>query len=88
MQAQSNVAIEVAHEVVAALRDQPVANAVNLPALPADELRALRPWMALAELLGRFVAGLTTAGYEWVEVGYAGGERQQLERGAVARNTH
>ncbi|GAC1434372.1 MAG: phosphoglycerate dehydrogenase [Chloroflexota bacterium] len=72
VQAQSNVAVEVAHEVIAALADQPVANAVNLPALPADELKLLRPWMALADLLGRFVAGLTTAGYESVEIGYAG----------------
>jgi len=67
------VAVEVAHQVVAALRDQPVANAVNLPALPADELEALRPWVGLAETLGRFVAQTTTSGFERVEIGYAGG---------------
>ena len=73
VQAQYNVAVEVAHQVVAALRDQPVANAVNLPALPADELEALRPWVGLAETLGRFVAQMTTSGFERVEIGYAGG---------------
>ena len=44
--------------------------------------------MALAELLGRFVAGLTTSGYERVEIGYAGGlaERDPMRAGEELDN--
>ncbi|MBI5831669.1 MAG: phosphoglycerate dehydrogenase [Armatimonadetes bacterium] len=58
-EAQENVATDVAQQVQTALRGEPVHGAVNLPQLEAEEHRRLKPYMALAEQLGRFLAQLS-----------------------------
>ncbi len=55
-EAQVNVAREVAEQVVRALRGEPVPSAVNVPPIDPETYRQLKPYLELAEKLGRFQA--------------------------------
>jgi len=52
-EAQLNVGMTVAEQMVAGLNGDIVTNALNLPTLHREELKALRPFIDLAEKLGR-----------------------------------
>ena len=54
-EAQVNVAIQVAEQMSDYLLLGGVTNAVNMPSLSAEEAPRLRPYMALAEKLGRLI---------------------------------
>jgi D-3-phosphoglycerate dehydrogenase len=54
-EAQVNVAIQVAEQMSDFLLLGGVANAINMPSLSAEEAPRLKPYMALAEKLGRLV---------------------------------
>ena len=71
-EAQENVAISVAKQVVAYLTEGVVGHAVNLPALGAEALERIGPHLDLAERLGDFLAQLTGGGLQAVEVIYGG----------------
>lgn len=72
-EAQENVAVDVARQVLAAWRGEPVQGAVNLPHLELEEHRRLKPYFLLAEHLGRFLAQLSGGGrIDKLEVGYYG----------------
>lgn len=80
-EAQENVAIDVARQVIAALRGEPVPGAVNLPMLEAEEYRRLKPYLTLGEQLGSFLAQLTEGDrIDQVELHYLG----QLQREPTA----
>lgn len=70
-EAQVNVALDVAHEMVAVLQGEMAKNAVNLPAIPQEVLVAIKPYLTLAEKLGKFVAQLAD-NVESVEIIYSG----------------
>jgi D-3-phosphoglycerate dehydrogenase / 2-oxoglutarate reductase len=55
VEAQELVGREIAHSIRDFLRDGAITNAVNFPAIRADEFASLRPWIRLAERLGSFV---------------------------------
>jgi D-3-phosphoglycerate dehydrogenase len=57
-EAQVNVAIQVAEQMSELLTTGGVTNALNVPSLSADEAPRLRPYMALAEMLGSLVGQL------------------------------
>ena len=71
-EAQEQVALDAAQQLVEALRGGEVRNAINAPgfdqALPAD----LRPYTELAMRLGTIMAGITPGALEKVEVIYRG----------------
>ncbi|TYG39564.1 hypothetical protein ES288_D12G025100v1 [Gossypium darwinii] len=73
IEAQEGVAIEIAEAVVGALKGELAATAVNAPMVPAEVLTELKPYVELAEKLGRLavqlVAGIT--GVKNVKVSYA-----------------
>ena len=71
-EAQDNVGLAIAEEVIAALHGEIVANAVNLPALPASELDAVKAQMTLAEDLGKLYYQLQHDAINKVEVIYSG----------------
>ncbi len=71
-EAQENVAIAIAEQVVGYLVHGQVANAVNLPSVPADALPRLRPWLVLGERLGAFLSQAAPGGIEEVRVTYRG----------------
>ena len=54
-EAQVNVAIQVAEQMADYLLLGGITNAVNVPSLSAEEAPRLRPYMALAEKLGRLI---------------------------------
>lgn len=70
-EAQANVAQDVCEAVVKALRGEPVRNAVNAPALRGD-VDGLRPYLDLAERLGRLFTGLFRGGHARLEAVYRG----------------
>ena len=72
VEAQELVGIETALAVRDYLRDGAIRNAVNFPALPAEEQTRLRPWMTLAERLGTLLAQSATGRTHGVGIRYYG----------------
>lgn len=71
-EAQVNVAIEVAEEMLLALRGEPVRNAVNLPSVAAEVLRQMTPHLVLVEKMGRLLGYLVDGAVAQLEVCYCG----------------
>ncbi len=71
-EAQEKVAVEVAEQIADYLLDGTVTNALNIPSVNAEEAQKLRPYMALAEQLGRFAGQITESGLRKVSVEYEG----------------
>lgn len=73
-EAQHRVGTDVANYVLAALRGEIVANTVNLPCvLTGEEVATLKPYLTLAEQLGRLYHQMEKAPAERVELVYSGG---------------
>lgn len=72
VEAQINVAIDVGEEILNILQGRPFKNAVNLPSLPADVLRAVQPYLTLGEKLGQLVSQLTEGRLSGIEIVYGG----------------
>jgi len=51
-EAQENVAVKVAEQIVDYLVNGTIRNAVNFPSIPADQIPKLRPYITLAEKMG------------------------------------
>src|SRR3546814_16226547 len=58
LEAQVNVAIQVAEQISDYLLTGGITNALNVPSLSAEEAPKLRPYMSLAEKLGSLVGQL------------------------------
>ncbi len=80
-EAQVNVAVDVAEGVLRALEGLPVRGAVNAPAF-AEDVEGLRPFLELAERLGRLYTSLIEGGYQRLSVVY-GGEAAQWDTRAL-----
>src|SRR5919112_5183787 len=72
LEAQEGVAVTVAEQMRDFFLTGAVRGAVNVPALGAQELQAIEPYMRLAERLGRFQAQLVDEPVRSVEIEYAG----------------
>ncbi|MFB6093341.1 MAG: phosphoglycerate dehydrogenase [Halanaeroarchaeum sp.] len=66
------VATATAEQVLAALRDDPVANALNAPSGDQSTLPRIRPYADLAETAGVVAAALFDGRVTGIEVGYGG----------------
>jgi D-3-phosphoglycerate dehydrogenase len=71
-EAQHAVAIDIARQICDFFEEGVAHNAVNLPAVSSDTLRALAPWVLLAEKLGAFLAQVTTQPLRKLELSVAG----------------
>jgi len=71
-EAQEKVALQVAEQMADYLLTGAVTNALNMPAVTAEEAPKLRPYMALAELLGSFAGQLTETGLKGATVEFEG----------------
>ncbi len=71
-EAQSAVAVAIAEQLVAYLRDGVVKNAVNAPGLPKEIMDQLAPYLPLAEKLGALAAQLVPQGPSEVAVEVSG----------------
>lgn len=72
VEAQVNVAQDVAEQIVAVLGGGAARYAVNAPVIPAEELSALRPYLELAERMGALAAQLGGRELRRVVCTYAG----------------
>lgn len=70
--AQRNVGIAIAEQIIAGLRGEVVENAVNLPTLNKDELRDVTPYLELMEKLGKLYHQLSKESIKLVDVAYWG----------------
>ena len=72
-EATDRAGYQAAEQVVAALTGGVVTSAVNVPAIRAEDLAELRPFMALSSGLGKIAAGLAEGAIDAIEVEYLGG---------------
>jgi D-3-phosphoglycerate dehydrogenase len=72
-EAQDRAGVIVAEQVAAALDGALVTNAVNIPAIRAEDLEALGPFVPLAAKLGRLAMELAGGRAEQVTLAYYGG---------------
>ena len=71
-EAQRSVAVDVAEQVLAALKGHPVRGAVNAPALVDEAWQRLEPFLTLTRHLGSLAQQLAEGQVEAVELTYAG----------------
>lgn len=71
-EAQQNVAIAIAEQISAYLSTGEIRNAVNFPSVSGELLAVIRPYLVLAEKLGKFQAQIVTGGIEDVQIEYSG----------------
>ena len=71
-EAQVKVAVQIAEQMSDYLLTGAVTNAINMPAVSAEEAPRLRPYMTLAEQLGSFAGQLTESGIKAVVIEYEG----------------
>ncbi|MBE9554988.1 MAG: phosphoglycerate dehydrogenase [Proteobacteria bacterium] len=71
-EAQEKVALQVADQLSDYLLTGAVTNALNMPSVTAEEAPKLRPYMALAELLGSFAGQLTETGLKAFTIEFEG----------------
>ncbi len=71
-EAQIEVATEAARQVVDVLAGRPPRWPVNVPALPAEDLELVRPFLELAESLGRLHAALLRGAPRTVDLDHQG----------------
>ncbi|MGD0024618.1 MAG: phosphoglycerate dehydrogenase [Xanthobacteraceae bacterium] len=72
LEAQENVALQVAEQMSDYLLRGAITNAVNFPSITAEEAPKLKPFVALAEKLGSFAGQLTETGIKQVQISYEG----------------
>ncbi len=71
-EAQINVAVSVAEQIVNALSGLPVKNAINMPYVKPDVMQVIEPFLPLAEKMGKLATQLMGSNYEKIEVSYSG----------------
>jgi D-3-phosphoglycerate dehydrogenase len=72
VEAQENVAIDVAEEVLHILRNEPFKNAVNMPPVPANVMAKLQPYFLLGERMGMFLSQMADTAPQEIVVNYSG----------------
>ncbi len=72
LEAQENVALQVAEQMADYLLTGAVSNALNSPSVTADEAPKLKPFVALAEKLGAFAGQMVDADLKTIEIEFVG----------------
>ena len=71
-EAQENVALAIAEQMVDYLLNGTIMNAANVPSVDSEILATIRPYLDLAERLGSFQAQVVSGGLEQVSIEYSG----------------
>ncbi|MDP3061971.1 MAG: NAD(P)-dependent oxidoreductase, partial [Chloroflexota bacterium] len=71
-EAQERVALDVAEEIIAVLKGEPVRYAVNAPLIPPESLAFLAPYMEVAVKAGVLAQQLCEGQLDHVQIEYAG----------------
>jgi len=72
LEAQTNVAVQVAEQIIAYLKSGTVINAVNVPPVSGELLEKLKPYLILADRMGCLLAQLYRGPIKEVMIEYAG----------------
>jgi D-3-phosphoglycerate dehydrogenase len=72
VEAQENVAVAIAEQVVDYLINGTIRNAVNFPSIPFDQVPLIRPYLVLLERMGSFVSQIFTKSIKQVQIEYLG----------------
>ena len=72
LEAQENVALQVAEQMSDYLLTGAVTNALNSPSVTAEEAPKLKPYVALAEKLGAFAGQMVDFGIKAIDIAYEG----------------
>ena len=72
IEAQENVALQVADQMSDFLTTGAVSNAINMPSISASEAPILKPFTKVAEQLGLFVGQLMPSDYHEISIDYVG----------------
>ena len=72
LEAQENVALQIAEQMSDFLLRGAISNAINVPSITAEEAPKLRPFIALADKLGSFAGQLADCSIEHVAITYQG----------------
>lgn len=72
IEAQENVALQVAEQMSDYLLAGAVQNAINMPSVTAEEAKVMDPWIKLAAYLGDFVGQMTDEPIEAIDILYNG----------------
>jgi D-3-phosphoglycerate dehydrogenase len=71
-EAQTNVAVAVADQIINYLKNDTIINAVNAPSVTGELYKKLGPYLELAEHIGRLQAQLASGAVREVEIEYTG----------------
>lgn len=71
-EAQVNVAVAVAEQIVAYLKEGVVTNSINAPAVSADQMETVGPFLHISETLGRMAGQLHGGGVQQIRLTLAG----------------
>ncbi|MCP3876539.1 MAG: phosphoglycerate dehydrogenase [Desulfobacteraceae bacterium] len=71
-EAQTNVAVAAANQIIAYLLHDTVINAVNVPSVTGEVLKQLKPYIYLAEKMGIMQGQITKGGIKEVDIEYIG----------------
>lgn len=71
-EAQENVAVAVAEQIVDYLLKNQIKNAVNVPSLDFETLKKIEPYLYLSEKIGSLQAQLSEGGVKQIKVMYSG----------------
>jgi len=72
LEAQTNVAVQVAEQIIAYLKHGTIINAVNVPAVSGELLEKIGPLLTLADRMGCLLAQLASGPIKEVVIEYAG----------------
>lgn len=72
IEAQDKAGVMIAEQVVAALTGGFVSNAINIALVPTEAMEVTRPFVPLAENLGRLYTALAEGGVNEIEIEYMG----------------
>lgn len=72
VEAQENVAVDVAEEVLHILRGQPFKNAVNMPSVPASVLNKVQPYFHLGKTMGSIIAQISEGAVKEIAINFSG----------------
>lgn len=72
VEAQVNVAVDIAHDVIRALNGEMVQNAVNMITVRPEEYNIIKPYIELAEKMGSLYTQLKNGRISEVEITYTG----------------
>jgi D-3-phosphoglycerate dehydrogenase len=72
LEAQTNVAVQVAEQIIAYLKNETIINAVNVPAVSGELLEKIGPLLTLSDRMGCLLAQLAVGPVKEVVIEYAG----------------